>query len=376
MDHTAALRHIAATYFEASLGLSFDSLLAPIASDSPAGKSLHNTPAYQALRRARHFDDHSLPMGAWDHERQRADWPAVSRMTADVLCRQSKNLECVAWLLEARLHIDGFAAIAPCLTLLDALLNQYWDNIHPLPDGDGFDARANLLYWIAEKLLPVLCQTPLTAGEGNSPYGWADLEQGQRNSQHRTRMDGSQEFVESPELPQFRLAMAASSDVHFLQLHRVLSEALQALDRLRMTLDKYFTPSAPSLATMAGLLEQIRGLCDDELYSRGVRPVPDSVLPPPLLPSVSPPPPPPMPPLLVGESISGRADAYARLAELGDYLMWLEPHSPLPPLLRHVVKLSKLDTAQLYQELFLRSNGMLNVFELMGLEGSDNGQEQ
>ena len=81
MDHTAALRHIAATYFEASLGLSFDSLLAPIASDSPAGKWLHNTPAYQALRRARHFDDHSLPMGAWDHECQRADWPADRKST-------------------------------------------------------------------------------------------------------------------------------------------------------------------------------------------------------------------------------------------------------------------------------------------------------
>ena len=79
-----------------------------------------------------------------------------------------------------------------------------------------------------------------------------------------------------------------------------------------------------------------------------------------------------MPPLLDGEPVSGRTDAYARLAELGDYLMWIEPHSPLPHLLRHVVKLGKLDTAQLYQELFLRSNGMLNVFELMGVDGSNN----
>lgn len=79
-----------------------------------------------------------------------------------------------------------------------------------------------------------------------------------------------------------------------------------------------------------------------------------------------------MPPLLVGEPVSGRADAYARLAELGDYLMWLEPHSPLPHLLRHVVKLGKLDTAQLYQELFIRSNGMLNVYELIGVDGANN----
>ena len=48
MDHTAALRQIAATYFEASLGLTFEQLLSPIASDSPAGKSLRGTREYSA----------------------------------------------------------------------------------------------------------------------------------------------------------------------------------------------------------------------------------------------------------------------------------------------------------------------------------------
>lgn len=370
MDHTAALRQIAATYFEASLGLSVEQLLAPIASDSPAGKPMRGTREYSAIQHSRRADDASLPMGGWEHELKRADWHAVSRMAAQVLCVQSKDLACVAWLLEARLHLDGFAAIAPCLTLLDALLNQYWDNIHPLSDDGDLDSRANQIRWIAEKLLPVLRQTPMTASQDDTQYGWADWQQGQRNSHLKVRIDGTQELVESTELRLFRQAMAASSVEHFLPLHRVLSEALRALDMLRLTLEKYFAPSAPSLAAMAGLLEQIRGFCEDELSRRGVRPVPASVRPPPLLPPVSPPP--TMPPLLVGEPVSGRADAYARLAELGDYLMWLEPHSPLPHLLRHVVKLGKLDTAQLYQELFLRSNGMLNVFELMGVDGSNN----
>lgn len=368
MDHTAALRQIAATYFEASLGLSVEQLLAPIAGDHPAGKPMRGTPEYSAIQHSRRADDASLPMGAWERELKHADWPAVSRMAAQVLCLQSKDLACVAWLFEARLHIDGFAAIAPCLSLLDALLNQYWDSLHPLPDGDGVDFRANQIRWIAEKLLPVLHLTAVTASQDNTQYCWADWQQGQRSSQLKVRMDGAQEFVESTELRLFRQAMAASSVEHFLQLHRVLSEALQALDILRLTLDKYFAPSAPSLAAMAGLLEQIRGLCDDELYRRGVRPVPASVLPPPLLPPFSPLP----PPFQLGESIRGRADAYARLAELGDYLMWIEPHSPVPHLLRHAVELSKLNTAQLYQELFIRSNGMLNIFELMGVNGSNN----
>lgn len=379
MDHTAALRHIAATYFEASLGLSVEQLLAPIASDDPAGKPMRGTREYSAIQHSRRADDASLPMGGWEHELKRADWHAVSRMAAQVLCVQSKDLACVAWLFEARLHIDGFAAIAPCLTLLDALLNQYWDNIHPLSDDGDLDSRANQIRWIAEKLLPVLRQTPMTASQDDTQYGWADWQQGQRNSHLKVRIDGTQELVESTELPLFRQAMAASSVEHFLPLHRVLSEALRALDMLRLTLEKYFTPSAPSLAAMFGLLEQIHGLCDDELYRRGVRPVQASVPPSPLPPPFSPLPPPlsPLPPLFqLGEPISGRADAYARLAELGDYLMWLEPHNPIPHLLRRAVEWGKLDTAQLYQELFIRSNGMLNVFELMGLEGSHNGQEQ
>jgi len=381
MDHTAALRHIAATYFEASLGLSVEQLLAPIASDDPAGKPMRGTREYSAIQHSRRADDASLPMGGWEHELKRADWHAVSRMAAQVLCVQSKDLACVAWLFEARLHIDGFAAIAPCLTLLDALLNQYWDNIHPLSDDGDLDSRANQIRWIAEKLLPVLRQTPMTASQDDTQYGWADWQQGQRNSHLKVRIDGTQELVESTELPLFRQAMAASSVEHFLPLHRVLSEALRALDMLRLTLEKYFTPSAPapSLAAMGGLLEQIHGLCDDELFRRGVRPVQASVPPSPLPPPFSPLPPPlsPLPPLFqLGEPVSGRADAYARLAELGDYLMWLEPHSPIPHLLRRAVEWGKLDTAQLYQELFIRSNGMLNVFELMGLEGSHNGQEQ
>ena len=143
MDHTAALRQIAATYFEASLGLSVEQLLTPIASDNPAGKPMRGTREYSAIQHSRRADDASLPMGGWEHELKRADWHAVSRMAAQVLCVQSKDLACVAWLFEARLHIDGFAAIAPCLTLLDALLNQYWDNIHPLSDDGDLDSRAN-----------------------------------------------------------------------------------------------------------------------------------------------------------------------------------------------------------------------------------------
>lgn len=343
MDHTGTLRQHADAYFAASLQLSFDSLLAPIDSASAAGASMRGTPVYQALRRARHADDLSLPMGAWVRELKRPDWPGVSQATADVLCHRSKDIECVAWLLEARLHLDGFAALAPCLTLLDALLSQYWDTIHPLPDGGNLDHRANVITWIGEKLLPALRLAPITAptGAARMQYSWAEREQALRNAQ--------EQLADGTTLAAFRQGVADTGTDFYRQLQRTLSDALQALAALNTTLANYFGAAAPGMAAMAALLEQVLASTEDELHTRGVQASAEAP----------------------ACDIRDREDAYARLAELSDYLMRLEPHNPVPHLLRRAVQWSKLDTGRLYHELFIRSNGTLSIAELFDGEAPD-----
>ena len=382
MDHTGALRQLATVYFEQSLSFSLDSLLAPISPDMPAGKWVRDNPAYRAIRRARSFDDDSTPRDAWEHELKRADWLSVSRMTTDVLCRQSKDIECVAWLLEARLHMDGFAAIAPCLTRLDLLLGQYWDSIYPLPDGDDLDFRANQISWINAKLLPALRLTPVTASAINpdgTQYSWSDWEQAQRNAQIKAR-SGSGEQIEGTTLALFQQSVAGTSTDYYQQLRRTLADALQALGVLDKTLDACFGHSAPSMAAMASLLEKVLAFADGELHQRGIRPVqareetpaagPASAA----APAVAPSAPAPLAAPALASPIRDREDAYARLAELSEYLMRLEPHSPGPYLLRRAVQWGQLDTAQLYHEIFIRSNGMLSIFELLGVEVPEQGR--
>ncbi|WP_312437595.1 type VI secretion system protein TssA [Janthinobacterium sp.] len=382
MIHPTKLQSDASSYFETAVKFTLDDLLAPISPDMPAGKWVRDNPAYRAIRRARSFDDDSTPRDAWEHELKRADWLSVSRMTTDVLCRQSKDIECVAWLLEARLHMDGFAAIAPCLTLLDLLLGQYWDSIYPLPDGDDLDFRANQISWINAKLLPALRLTPVTASAINpdgTQYSWSDWEQAQRNAQIKAR-SGSGEQIEGATLALFQQSVAGTSTDYYQQLRRTLADALQALGVLDKTLDACFGRSAPSMAAMASLLEKVLAFADGELQQRGIRPVqareetpaagPASAA----APAVAPSAPAPLAAPALASPIRDREDAYARLAELSEYLMRLEPHSPGPYLLRRAVQWGQLDTAQLYHEIFIRSNGMLSIFELLGVEVPEQGR--
>lgn len=281
MNHTAILpstaQQRATNYFAAALHLPFDSLLAPITDEQPAGRRMRGSQACQAIRIARRSDDPSLPMGAWEHELRRADWPAVSRLTCEVLCHQSKDIECVGWLLEARLHVDGFAAIAPCLTLLELLLGQYWNSIYPRDDAGDFESRANCISWINEKLLPVLRLTPITDHADNrasTQYSWSDREQAHRNAQIKARAGSGQQETEGTTLALFQQGVAASSTDYYQQLQRTLADALQALSVLGERLDNCFGSAAPSMAAMTSLLEQLLAFAEDELHRRGVLPVP------------------------------------------------------------------------------------------------------
>ena len=65
---------------------------------------------------------------------------------------------------------------------------------------------------------------------------------------------------------------------------------------------------------------------------------------------------------------SQREYAYALLAEAVGILLEDDPHSPVPYIVSEAVNLGEMKTPQLYEELFVKRKGNLNLFELMGLK--------
>lgn len=360
-------------YFQDHLGISLDALTEPIDAAMPAGKSLRNSGIYNVIEQARRQDDASLPMGTWEHDLKRADWDKVSTLATGALAHKSKDLQLAAWLLEAQINQTGFSGIAACMLLMQILCERYWNELYPQAEDGDLEYRANIFCWINEKLLPALRLVPITASGRDHDYNWADWEQARRNEQLRATAGGRDTVaIEGATVSALASAMSATTTDAYSWLHRTLTDAMAGIDVLAQTLDSRFGKDAPSLSTLSGLLEQIHGLVDAELHKRGVR---LQALPAETAETVQT----TTPPLVTGQSreeasppspasIRDRADAYARLAETADFLMRLEPHSPVPYLVKRATEWGCLNTVELYQELFLKLGGQLNIFEMLGLD--------
>jgi len=357
-------------YFRATLGCAWEALLAPVSAEAPAGVPAAQDEAYRRIRHEREEEDASLPLGAWERELKRANWVAASELAAAALAGRSKDLQLAAWLFEALIARSGFQSLGPCLRLIDALLQQYGDHLHP----QDSEHRINLLLWIGQKLLPPLRRVTITATGSGHDYAWNDWEQAQRNEQLRASLGKQREGeIEGATLADVGAALACTPDARIVFLHDCLRDGIAAVHALERTLDAQLGGDAPGLSAIRTLLERVEVVVVAEARRRGV-----------------------VAPIRSDEDATAsqvdsgqrgdaetgapngtldRREVYAALAEIAHALETIEPHSPVPYLIRRAVAWGGLNTAQLYSEVFVRCGGQINIFELLGLGDPAAGHE-
>ena len=79
------------------------------------------------------------------------DWRAVVEQS-EVLLDRSRDLRIALLWMRGKLHTGGYGALAVGLRLINGLIEQLWDHVHPLPDPDDGDpyARVNTLTTLRE----------------------------------------------------------------------------------------------------------------------------------------------------------------------------------------------------------------------------------
>ncbi len=354
--HGNEIIRLAGHYLETFVGHDLEALLAPVSEQAPAGASLRGSAVYGEIREARREDDASLPQGAWQYELKRADWARVTALAGDSLARQSKDLHLAVWLLEAQINLRGFHALAPCLTLLEQLCEGYWDSLWPRPEDGDLEYRGNLFRWLNDKLPPLLRQVPLTHSGRPRELGWGDWELAGRE-EHAGQGRGTAEFM---------AALYATPSQECELSRAALSGGLLALDSLQACLDRRFTIEAPGLGAARALIGDIQNLLAGELAKRGHRV--EEYLPAGADEEITPAPTRTPPAAPGGEPIMSRDEAYATLARAAEYLQRQEPHSPVPYLVHRAIGWGRMNTVELYQELFVRMNGRISIFDLLGLK--------
>ena len=350
-----------------------DIFLEPIDSENPCGTNFKLDPLYDEIMKARSSDDPNLPQGEWQRDLKKADWNFVKRRTEEVLATRTKDLQLAIWLLEAKTHLHGFSGFAEGVTLIANLTDKFWDQIYPVIDDNDLEYRSNLFRWMNDKLQPVLRKIPLTRTNAQLDYSWNDWEKSSfaENSQHEIE-SSSNEIVK---LTTIQHAISLSPNYFFDELSESISASLSGLRLLTHIIDGRFGSEAPSVQGLIDLLYQIQTNLRLQLKSRGLMSSSDEIQ-----------------ELEAGEgweckpeasssqvesrprlknSITTREQAYQHLADAAAYLEREDSHSPVPYLIYKAIDWGRLNATDLYREVFIRHEGTLNIFDLVGIEGPE-----
>jgi type VI secretion system protein ImpA len=345
-------------------------LLSPVSEESPAGELLRYEGTYDRIMEARREDDSTLEQGVWKRELKKANWNLVNQLCLEALQKRSKDLQIAAWLLESWIHLRGFPGVrAGCEVLLE-LCGAFWDSMHPSLEDPEY--RLAPLHWINEKLFTQLKFIPITSPESADSCltcTIADWESAFHREQTKLPADARKNSpIVTLEMVQQSASLTPAA--FFAGVMEDVSSAYSACNQLEAMFDQAFGKESCSLGQFRGVLESILSLIpslgggremqnesesepeDSATHQYALEPVMShEALATPLLPP-----------------IRSRAEAYRRLAEIADYLVRTEPHSPAPYLIRRAISWGGMTLEQLLPELVASDTALKDLERLLKIE--------
>ncbi|MFM2042413.1 MAG: hypothetical protein RLY86_989 [Pseudomonadota bacterium] len=387
--------------------LDVEALLRAIPHGDPAGEDIRYGAEHDQIKDARR-EDADLPQGVWKSDRKRADWVEVVRLGRAVLTDRSKDLQVAAWMCEALLGRHGVAGLSAGLRLLAGLVATFGPAVHPRPDEDGDQSRRTLIFeWLGDRVVVQLLTLPVTTAPADRETGltFGELlnvrrlaQAGQREA--KTPSKAAKAGPATLTLQSFNAAVRATPTAFYHTLFQGLVAAVADLQALKSALDGLLGDQAPSLSDLLQRLEDMGQWTYTTLRERGedagmaleeqslqdaaaLAPAaprgakaaeaaggeevpgvaPDAAASAAAPPATSP-----------AAAVASRRDAYRRLAEVADYLVRTEPHSPVPYLLHRIVQWRDMPLPALLAELSRGRRDVAALFELLGHpEGTDPG---
>ena len=349
-------------------------VLAPLAPEAPCGPPARFDPVFTEIRLLREEDDPGLPMRQWERPLKMADWAGIEARCVEMLGARSKHLQIAVWLLESWMRQRGFAGLCQGLRMLDALLRRYWTPLHPMIEEDGdCDLRLAPLEWLNESLsagvhvhavlLPLRqCKPPyLTLAD------WERMTAQDIAAPHVKPDGGARADADAPLTRADILGFAEQAGAQLGATRATVSLCLEALAAMNAFLTEQLGAQAPNLSRLQATLEtagrvlaqlQPEQKVTDMHDETAVEPVPVD--------AGAAPAPVPAGADIVAAGWRSRAEAYATLDALAQYLMLVEPHSPVPFLIRRALHWGAMPLPELIAEI-IREEGDLN--RLVGVLG-------
>ncbi|WGS42441.1 type VI secretion system protein TssA [Burkholderia sp. JSH-S8] len=238
-------------------------LLTPISDASPCGDDLLFSHEFDAIQEARRYDDPSLDQGEWVTEIKEADWGFVVERATALLSMQTKDLRLAVWLTEALALEEGIAGLTEGYALLEGLCRQYWDTVHPLPEGDDTEYRLGNVAWLAGRTAELLRAVPLTDGASGA-FSTLDWEVAQHVAQAIKRDPEHADDIArgKPSVEQIDASRRMTPLAFYSALLGNLKAFEFAIDALEETLDARAGDAAPSFRQARDAFETVYRLAE------------------------------------------------------------------------------------------------------------------
>jgi type VI secretion system protein ImpA len=296
-------------------------LLQPISAAAPCGEDLSFSSEFDAIARARQFDDPSLDQGDWQVALKEADWPFVAARSAQLLATRSKDLRLAVWLAEAQAKTRRLRGLGDALALLTGLCDGFWEGLHPLPEDGDHEQRIGNLAWLLARLPQLVKEMPL-AESADTPSSLRDIEAAQRAA--RTVQGGDPYGSEpapaaGPDGAELEAARRRNSPAFAAALLADAEHCLQALLLLERAVDARLGDQGPSFAGARDVLETVKHLVKPAASAALV--VAQEGAPVPAVAAAW--------PGVAGGAPLDRVQALAQLRQVADFFRRTEPHSPV-----------------------------------------------
>jgi type VI secretion system protein ImpA len=345
-----------------------EALLQEIEPGAPCGPNLEYDPAFLALEQEA-IGKPEVQYGDTITPAVPPDWKQVRRM-AGALLERSRDLRLAVHLLRANLALHGMVGLADGIELIDRLLAQRWDSVHPeLDPDDDLDPtlRINSLAILADTgtLVRELKDATLLTLPGLGAFTIklfeiANGEQAPAAGQEKIAVDSIARAIADVEPAQFaagidaiRRALDGVVNIELTLVRQVGSSQALNLDALTRPLRKAHEFLARQQQG-GGAPAQDAGAASDDAGLDGsgaARPARAGI----------------------SGDIASRDDVVRMLDKLVQYYHRHEPSSPLPILLERARRLVPMNFFEIMQDL--APDGIAQLTVIRGPDGSEQDNE-
>jgi len=355
-----------------------NSLTEPLNGENAVGSDLRLDPSptsfYSRLRDARKSARAAERSTLFDGNNGAADehWRTVLELAPAILKDESKDLEVASWYTEALVRKAGFQGLRDGFILIRQLIENFWDDLYPLPDEDGIATRVAALTGLngegAEGVLIVpMRSVPITEASDPGPYSYWQYKQA-LDTQRTTDDEVRGELIAKNGfgLDDIQRAVELSSQAFYIDLRDDVRDSLDEYKRISQSLDDLCgihdsPPTSNITNTLSDVLGAITHLArlklpqDNEEESIEVTENGSAAA----VHTVN------------HGPVKSRDDAFRQLNQISQFFRQTEPHSPISYVLEKAVKWGNMSLGELIHELIPDSSSRDTYSSLTGVKTNE-----